>query len=473
MTRDESFNFGFAGIVGSLFCLAILFIIFSNPVNNEAAVLVLFGTLGVSGLLLFHSTLRAGVSIPSIFFFLYFTWFYIVPGIFQAAANRYYWTGLDYAEGTALTTAVMILLFLLSFAIGQFMTPQALRSDYIGKIARNEAMPRTTLICLFSAVTVLLAWIVIYHFGIDFFLVSRGKLSAARAEFANPIAATLFTLPRVVLVICIALLFGLRRRGFGPPVVVNTLLIGAIGALLIIAFPGSLGRTLLFGIVIALLLIFFPFRHPKTRLAAVLIISFGIFTVFPISQQINRGTSFKAQIELPSASEYMLSGDFDGFQTTMNAVVYTEQHGHTMGHQIGSAMLVFIPRSLWPGKAEATGVLTSKSFGYVFTNLSTPIVGELYIDWGVFGVIIGGLLIGLVIRRLDLMYTAAIEYGGITIHRVGIAIFSSLIIILLRGSLMGVISLFMAAFAAIYFIHIWPHLTRLFIAEPEQRRAYR
>ena len=164
--------------------------------------------------------------------------------------------------------------------------------------------------------------------------------------------------------------------------------------------------------MISFILVLFPFRRPHSRLIAVLIMSFGVFTIFPVFQAVNRGMSFETDIEIPKASEYMLYGDFDGFQTTMNVVIHTEQNGHTMGHQMLSAALFFVPRSFWKGKGEATAEMVSADLGWHFTNLSTPIVGELYIDWGFIGVVIGGFLIGHLFRRLDLMYTAAVDYGG-------------------------------------------------------------
>ena len=467
MTQARLFNLSVAGVLSAAFYLSVLLIIFSEPVQNVEAVATLFMCLLISGTLLFHSALQNGVYAPTIFLLLFFTWFYIVPGIFQAAANRYFWPHAVYNSEVAFAAAFIVLLFLTFFAIGQCAVPVKLRTRFLTKITKSERLNRRRVILCLVISSLFASFTIIFTFGVENFIGSRGFVSQAlSADLTKSATGLLIWFPRTLLLVCLLLVLYLRQRErrSGGSRFLSTILLGAaIVAFMIVAFPGALPRFQFFAIVITLILVLYPFRWPQSRLAAVLVLSFGVFTVFPIAQAINRGMDFRTDIKIPNASEYMLFGDFDGFQTTMNVVLYTELNGHTYGHQMLTAAMFFVPRSFWKGKAEATAELVSADLGWHFTNLSTPIVGELYIDWSYFGVIFGGFLIGYLFRRFDLLYTAAIDHGGITIPRIGIAVFCSIIIILMRGSLLGVIGFCIAPIAIVYAIYIWPYFVRFFL----------
>jgi hypothetical protein len=40
---------------------------------------------------------------------------------------------------------------------------------------------------------------------------------------------------------------------------------------------------------------------------------------------------------------------------------------------------------VWPGKAVPASIPVTEDQGYTFTNLSLPLPGELYLEFGVFG----------------------------------------------------------------------------------------
>ncbi|MGZ9034907.1 MAG: hypothetical protein ACXW25_10950, partial [Rhodospirillales bacterium] len=126
--------------------------------------------------------------------------------------------------------------------------------------------------------------------------------------------------------------------------------------------------------------------------------------------------------------------------STMNTFVYATRFGHTYGRQIASAVLFFVPRSIWSGKSFATGSVTSEALGFRFNNLSAPIIAELYIDGSFIAVIFGALALGYGYRRLDYLFTAANDIGGVTLYRVLLALICGFTIILMRGSLLGVMA---------------------------------
>ena len=77
-----------------------------------------------------------------------------------------------------------------------------------------------------------------------------------------------------------------------------------------------------------------------------------------------------------SGAEAFATPDFDGFQQIVNAMVFSEDVGHSLGHYTSSALLFFVPRSLWEGKATPASIDVAEHRGYEFTNLSLPLPAE-------------------------------------------------------------------------------------------------
>ncbi|WP_431800293.1 O-antigen polymerase [Microbacterium kunmingense] len=107
------------------------------------------------------------------------------------------------------------------------------------------------------------------------------------------------------------------------------------------------------------------------------------------------------QLILRSVPEQLATKDYDQLIMTANGLGWVEMAGHTVGQQFLSAMLFFVPRSMWPNKARDTGVEIGTALGAPNVNLSAPLPIELYVDFALPGVIIGFLLIGYFSRLLD------------------------------------------------------------------------
>lgn len=95
-----------------------------------------------------------------------------------------------------------------------------------------------------------------------------------------------------------------------------------------------------------------------------------------------------------SGAEAFATPDFDGFQQIVNAMVFSEDVGHSLGHYTSSALLFFVPRSLWEGKATPASIDVAEHRGYEFTNLSLPLPAELFLDFGMVGMVVLMFLLG-------------------------------------------------------------------------------
>jgi len=153
-----------------------------------------------------------------------------------------------------------------------------------------------------------------------------------------------------------------------------------------------------------------------------------LFVLFPMVKHLGEtGKSYNTY----DLSDYIVGGvDFDSFQQLVNITRFVKDQGYSWGINFVSGISFFVPRSLWESKPVNLGILAAQYQGYFYTNLSAPIVGELYYAGDLIAVVLGALFIGLLTGRADsyLRQAKASYY-----YFVGIWI-SSFSFIIFRGS---------------------------------------
>ena len=98
-----------------------------------------------------------------------------------------------------------------------------------------------------------------------------------------------------------------------------------------------------------------------------------------------------------------------------------------------------VPRATWVQKADPLGIASSEYMGYTYTNLSAPIYGEFYADFGFFSLVAGMALLGFAIRRFDNIYDYDLRAKRFGTGFLLTSILAGYLIIILRGSLLGVL----------------------------------
>ena len=89
---------------------------------------------------------------------------------------------------------------------------------------------------------------------------------------------------------------------------------------------------------------------------------------------------------------------------------------YVYGKTLYEAAIAVIPRALWPDKpvVAGSGDYVSQHTGIIFaesTSVGMGQVFEFYINFGVTGVVIGFMLLGIMLRRLDIGFVRGIESG--------------------------------------------------------------
>lgn len=432
--------------------------------NIVASSLLVFA-LAISAWQLITGVIAPRPAAASMMVHLFFVFFLIVPALFQLATNTYPQDMSVYSETTATKAAMLVLLFVVCFVLGGMFGPKNL-NQAMGSIRSCERLHRGGIVIAFILFATAVAVAAILFFGLDTLLANRTAVANYMTEEETKASAGLFLdFPRSITfcaVLAVLYLFGRRagRRSAGRRTLTILLALMLLPLFFVINYPLAQARFWLLGMAIAVMLLYVDLRKVRARLLMVVGIGGGVYTLFPLIRTLTTVKAVGPDLEVLSAQESLFTSNFDGFEMLMNIVIVAERFGYTFGHQLLSAMLFFVPRPLWESKARPTGYYTAEKLGHYFTNLSAPAMGELYLDFSYLGVVIGGLVIGYLYRKADTLYAAALAFGGVSLHRIQVAMLCGFTIILFRGALLAVIALIATSFTAIAILMAGPRMMR-------------
>jgi hypothetical protein len=207
---------------------------------------------------------------------------------------------------------------------------------------------------------------------------------------------------------------------------------------LLVNNPISSPRFHFLGMLLAALMVFVPMRRRLTRCVFWATAVVFLYTLFPLVKNIT-DTLSSSDLSLPDVTFYLKSGvDFDGLQQLANISKMIDGLGISYGSNFLSAILFWVPRSIWPTKAIITGALAADYVGYDYSNLSAPLIGETLYGFGMLGMIALFSIMGWWASKIDERYEASLTMRSISRERVFIGTLVGFLFILLRGSLNAV-----------------------------------
>lgn len=178
--------------------------------------------------------------------------------------------------------------------------------------------------------------------------------------------------------------------------------------------------------------------------------------LFPLSSSLTN-TKVGLVDFLKNMSEYLdlttilgqfKSINFDAFANLNVAIEYVDRFGVSWGNQLLSAILFFIPRNMWSGKALSSGAISGNylidNYGFFFNNLSCPITAEAYYNYGIIGVVIFAGVLAM-ISQIMKKWLRRKNYYSIVAWYIIIDLF-----FILRGDLMNAIAYLTGTMLAIY-----------------------
>ena len=142
---------------------------------------------------------------------------------------------------------------------------------------------------------------------------------------------------------------------------------------------------------------------------------------------------------------------YDAFINITATIDYVSYEGYSYGNQLLSALLFFVPRSIWENKPLSTGQFIGDHLiyhhGFNYNNLSNPLVSEGYINFGIYGVVAMAFLLALVIVKL-LAWLKSDDFS----KKIIALYFSIHLLFLLRGDFANGFSYYIGVFIGVYVI---------------------
>jgi len=393
--------------------------------NHATARLILAVCLAIYVWMILECVTEHGERIFALSAALFFVVIILVPGIFHCAAGAFPFYSKSYPDNLVNAGATLMLAFTVPAAMTYIAFPKPKGSTPSREIAGCSASAATVAIFVLLAVSLAI-------FATRSSVFTLRRLDLGLVGEASPVDLIVVGSARfgafLAFLINAYLVLKVRKLGFIWLLPVT----GAAAYLL--NNPANIARFPLLALIICAIFVLFQTstRGFKSLYASAYFI--GLLTIFPLLSFYARGARGQ-QMESGFSSYYIKSGDFDGLQSLINIAYWINQTGFKWGHQLLGSALVFIPRSVWPDKSEGTGGAAARYVGYPFTNISAPLPGEIYSDFGYIGVILSGAIFGWILTILD--RKAANKRRLSTILALGMA--AGFMPILLRGSLIGVI----------------------------------
>lgn len=292
----------------------------------------------------------------------------------------------------------------------------------------------TTTFAILAVGSLASVWFV-YNVGLGALFGSREERSVAgNLAWPDPAVRSIMgAIATYPLLIGIGALAQLRRRV--PPRLGRrylVLMVCATTLLLLVVNPLSSARYSL-GTVLFALSVFAGALATSRRVRGMLLATIGGFIfLFPLADAFRRPEIDFARDGF--FGEYKGNPDYDAFWQIANSYSYVVDGLVEPGRQALGVVFFWVPRSFWSDKPVDTGILLANYRGYSFDNLSGPLWAELLVNGGVVALVVGFLVFGFVLRKMDVLLVPAFAAAGFWAI-VG-AVFPVYMTILLRGSLL-------------------------------------
>ena len=372
---------------------------------------------------------------------------YIFLGIspfLQITTNTFPWKG-NYDELLLIKGSITVLCGLLAFDIGRHLIPAT--GVVIPKLLRRP-LNRTTVVTLSFFAFVCSPYILHRIGGLAMLFIPRGEKNRLLiSEFELPelmlLTHGLNTPIYVLLVASLAVWVAYRVRGAHVGSGWKLMSLILLLATLILNNPISTARFKVGTIILGLFFVL-PWRR-WSGAATVGGLVFALLFVFPFVDLFRNTLDARLSDRVAQSStvkELTENGDFDAFQMIVNSVSVVDRSGYQLGRQIGGAFLFWVPRSMWPDKPIATGQWVAENNGYGFTNLSSPLWAELYVDGGWLLLIVGFVGYGYLVRTIDRWHALSSRVGTPQVVSIIVPIYAGYQFFLLRGALMPALAYF-------------------------------
>jgi hypothetical protein len=164
----------------------------------------------------------------------------------------------------------------------------------------------------------------------------------------------------------------------------------------------------------------------------------GSVVLFPYLDLFRNGN---ATLQVRSVTAFFTQKtDYDSLVQVGNSWALVQSYGLDVGRQMSGVVAFFVPRSIWPDKPIDTGSVLARYINYPNENLSAPLWGEFYVNFGILGVLLGFGLAGFLAQKATSRYLLALSRTAMS-HAINLSVFmypvlAVYFVLILRGSLL-------------------------------------
>lgn len=185
----------------------------------------------------------------------------------------------------------------------------------------------------------------------------------------------------------------------------------------------------------------------------------GIIVIFPMLNIFRMNGFVDALRNSNITSEIMnqyVTGNFDAYSMLARIIIYTNAVGIQNGRQLIGNLLFFVPRRIWSSKPIGSGFLVARHYNWSFDNVSCPLIGEGYINFGILGVILFAIILAVITRYADKKYDYLIlnGYKKICFLHIIYPFSVGYLFFILRGDLLSALSLYIGFLSGIFFVFL-------------------
>ncbi len=407
------------------------------------------------GLILVYSsahlaTMAASSShrIVAITFWIFVYIFLAVAPFFQIAIQNFPWPG-HYDDMLLVKSSFIVIGGLIAFDLGYYLIP--VRKALLVTTILNHSINRRIIPILGLISLALIPYLLSRVGGLEMLFAPRSvRVQLLMLNFNMPTMMLLIhglNTPIYVLSVAALVVWIARHvKGQRTAWLWKVMTIIMLGATLILNNPISTPRyqvgTILLSIVFVL-----PWRR-WSSLVIIIGTVLGLFIIFPFADLFRNTLDVNVSERIVQTSisrELTYNGDYDAFQMIVNAAKVLEQNraNFQLGRQISGALLFWVPRAVWENKPIATGQWIAEKMGYSYTNLSSPLWAEFFIDGGWLLLMIGFLGYGYLVRIIDNWYVISHSSGYARLVSIIVPIYAGYQFFLLRGALMPALAYLM------------------------------
>lgn len=128
-----------------------------------------------------------------------------------------------------------------------------------------------------------------------------------------------------------------------------------------------------------------------------------VWIVLPLTSLLRGGL---VRFGLPDVYNIALKSLEFSSMATLNEWMASGPRGSlTWGLHTLSSAFVFVPRLIWPAKGTGAAILVAEEAGFSFsnfTNVGVPPLTDFFLDFGWFGILAGGLVVGSILRSFPI-----------------------------------------------------------------------